>query len=233
MKRPGRALITPTRSDSIAASSSAWVISTTVAPVSRHSRSNSSPINSRVCWSSAPNGSSSRISLRPQHQRARDADALPHAAGELRRIMIGELREPHEADGVIDALGDLRLRQARGAQAERDILPDAEPAHAGIVLEHDADAFRNLAAQFLAFEAHAAAGRTDEAAEHVEQGRLAAAGGPDDGEELSGADLQVDRPERVDDWWPLVIPDHPAQAYMRWLAPRSVIHFAARRSGGR
>src|SRR5665213_482349 len=62
MKRPGRALMTPTRSDSIAASSRAWVMSKTVAPVSRQSRSNSSPIKSRVCWSSAPKGSSSRIS---------------------------------------------------------------------------------------------------------------------------------------------------------------------------
>ena len=62
MKRPGRADITPTRSESIAASSSACVISMMVAPVSRHSRSTSSPISRRVCWSSAPNGSSSRIS---------------------------------------------------------------------------------------------------------------------------------------------------------------------------
>ena len=59
MKRPGRADITATRSDSMAASSSACVISTTVAPVSRQMRSSSSPISSRVCWSSAPNGSSS------------------------------------------------------------------------------------------------------------------------------------------------------------------------------
>src|SRR6185503_10666535 len=37
-KRPGRADMTPTRSASIVASSSAWVMRTTVAPVSRHSR---------------------------------------------------------------------------------------------------------------------------------------------------------------------------------------------------
>src|SRR5665213_1208029 len=62
MNAPGRADITPTRSESIAASSRACVISSTVAPVARHSRNSSSPISSRVCWSSAPKGSSSRIS---------------------------------------------------------------------------------------------------------------------------------------------------------------------------
>src|SRR6185369_6297136 len=47
MRRPGRADITATRSDSSAASSSACVISITVAPVSRQSRSSSSPISKR------------------------------------------------------------------------------------------------------------------------------------------------------------------------------------------
>jgi len=76
-KRPGRADITPTRSASIAASSSACVMRSTVAPVSRHRRNSSSPIRRRVCWSSAPNGSSSRISrgfstsVRAMHTRWR------------------------------------------------------------------------------------------------------------------------------------------------------------------
>ena len=60
--RPGRADITQMRSASMVASSSAWVMRKTVADVSRHRRKSSSPIRSRVCWSSAPNGSSSRIS---------------------------------------------------------------------------------------------------------------------------------------------------------------------------
>src|SRR5579875_1415719 len=61
INRPGRADITPTRSANMAASSSACVMRTTVAPVSRHSRSSSSPMSRRVCWSRAANGSSSRI----------------------------------------------------------------------------------------------------------------------------------------------------------------------------
>src|SRR5580693_4039357 len=77
MKRPGRADMAPTLSASMAASSSAWVISSTVAPVRRHSRNTSSPMSSRVCASSAPNGSSSRMSrgcstsVRAMHTRWR------------------------------------------------------------------------------------------------------------------------------------------------------------------
>src|SRR5215831_2332081 len=61
MKRPGRADIRPMRSDSMVASSSACVIKTIVAPVSRQMRSNSSPMSRRVCWSSAAKGSSSNM----------------------------------------------------------------------------------------------------------------------------------------------------------------------------
>src|SRR3569623_3430356 len=61
MMRPGRADMMPMRSDNMAASSSAWVIRSTVAPVSRHTLSNSSPMMRRVCASGAPHGSTSKI----------------------------------------------------------------------------------------------------------------------------------------------------------------------------
>ena len=77
---PGRADITTMRSASIAASSSACVIRKTVAPVSRHNRNISSPISSRVCWSSAPKGSSSRMRRGSATMRTRNANALAHAA---------------------------------------------------------------------------------------------------------------------------------------------------------
>src|SRR3954470_592521 len=60
MNTPGRADITPTRSDSRVASSRECVMRRMVAPVSRHRESSSSPMSSRVCWSSAPKGSSRR-----------------------------------------------------------------------------------------------------------------------------------------------------------------------------
>src|SRR6202142_4692602 len=111
--------------------------------------------------------------------------------------MIGELGQPHEADGMINPLADFPFRQAGGAQTKGGILADAQPGHAGIFLEDDADAVRNLAAQLPAFELYAAAGRSNETAKHIEQGRLAATRWPDDREELAAAYHEVDRTERV------------------------------------
>ena len=142
-KRPGRADITPTRSASIAASSSECVISSTVAPVSRQTRNSSSPISSRVCWSSAPNGSSSRMRRGPHHQGARDAHALPHAAGELRGVGGAEVAQPHQLDRVAHPPVDLSRGDARLAQAEADIRLHRQPREARILLEHHADAVRH------------------------------------------------------------------------------------------
>ena len=85
MNAPRRADITPTRSDSIAASSSAWVISNTVAP-------GLAPEPQQFVAHQQPRLLIERAERlveqdqsRLHHQRAGDADALAHAAGELRR----------------------------------------------------------------------------------------------------------------------------------------------------
>ena len=124
MKRPGRADITPTRSDSRAASSRAWVISSTVAPVSRHSRSNSSPISSRRLLVQRTERLVQQDQARLHHQRAGDAHALPHAAGQLRRVGACELPQAHEADGVVHpALHLRRVQRRRGATRRRRCPP--------------------------------------------------------------------------------------------------------------
>ena len=92
MKRPGRADMTPTRSDSMAASSSAWVMRTTVAPVSRQMRNSSSPISEPRLLIERAERLVEQQHLRFEHQRTRDADALAHAAGKLRRIGLREIR---------------------------------------------------------------------------------------------------------------------------------------------
>src|SRR5580698_1076104 len=124
--------------------------------------------------------------------------------------MAGKLRKPHKADGVIDAIGDLFFRQTRGAQAERDIVAYAEPRHARVFLEDDADAVRHLAAQFLALEAHAATGGSDQARGLIQQGRLAATGRTDNGEELAAADLEIDRAQRLQAGRSAITADHVA-----------------------
>src|ERR1700733_12554276 len=128
--------------------------------------------------------------------------------------MTGKLREPHEIDGVVDAVGRFFLWQTRGAQTERDIVAHAQPRHARIFLEHDTDAVRHLAVQFLALEAHAATGGRDQARGDVEQGRLAATGWADNGEELAAADLEVDRAERLQAGRSAIAANHLTQLYL-------------------
>src|SRR5665213_981963 len=134
---------------------------------------------------------------------------------------------------MIDPFGDFLLLQAGGAQAKGNILPDVQPGHAGIFLKHDADSVRNLTVQFPAFEAHAASGRADQAAKHIEQGRLAAARWPDDREEFAAADLEIDWAEGVYRGRTVVMTLHPTKRDMRLRAHRRGAHCEGRRSSGR
>ena len=131
-------------------------------------------------------------------QRACDADALAHAAGQLRRIGISKTRQSHELKRVIDSLGDSRRSKALSAQAEGDIVPHGEPGEARILLKHDADAVRHRALDLGAVADNRAARRRREARQNIEQGRLAAARRPNHREELAALDIEVDRAERVD-----------------------------------
>ena len=133
---------------------------------------------------------------RLQHQCACDAHALAHAAGELRRIGIGEFAQAHEADGVIDAPRGLGRFEAGAAQAERDIVVHAEPRQRGVFLEHDADAVRH-AGNRLALEDNRAFGRRRQPRQNIEQRGFAAAGGADHAEEFAAPDIEVDRAERT------------------------------------
>ena len=76
-------------------------------------------------------------------QGARQCDALPLAAGELRRIAIGQPVELHEAEQLHDPALDLgigRTLLARlDAQAEGDILEHRHVAEQRVVLEDETD----------------------------------------------------------------------------------------------
>ena len=135
---------------------------------------------------------------RLQHQGARDAHALAHSAGELRRIGAGECLKPHEGDRVGDAGANLGGRDAGAAQAERDVVPYVEPREARILLEHDADPGGDLIADRLALEADGTVGRSRQAGERLEQRGLAATGRAHDGDEFAGAKIEIERPERMD-----------------------------------
>ena len=93
MMRPGRRLITSTRSDRVTASSRSWVISSAVLPARFK----------RLRQLALQHHAGLRVDRRErlveqQHrridrERARQRHALPHAAGQLMRIVVGEFRE--------------------------------------------------------------------------------------------------------------------------------------------
>ena len=130
---------------------------------------------------------------RLQHERAGDADTLPHAAGKLRGIGAGEVRQSHEGQRVIDAAADFRVDDAVTTQAERGVVPHRQPRKASILLEDDADAVRHLARDWTALERHRAGGGLLQAGQHLQQSGLAAAGRTDDGEKLAALQVELDR----------------------------------------
>ena len=147
-----------------------------------------------------PVGSSARTSAGLAGQRAGDRDALHLAAGELGRPVVHAVGE---AD-LLEQQLDPRLALARAVAVEEqrhlDVLEGGDLRQQVEVLEDEADLavadvgelvdveLRDL----LAVEAVGAAARRVEAADDVEQGRLAGAGRTDDGDELAGLDLEVE-----------------------------------------
>ncbi len=70
------------------------------------------------------------------HQRPCQRHPLRHAARQLVRIGVAELREPDQVEGGIDTL-PLALQDALRLEAERDIVPDGPPRKQRRILKHD------------------------------------------------------------------------------------------------
>ena len=129
--------------------------------------------------------------LRILRERARDRDALLHAAGELGRIPVAVAGEPDERQ----ELG--RLAPARGgveaaaARAELDVADRGEPGKERLPLEHDALAAPGPGDR-RAVDEHLARARLHQPGDDVEERRLAAAAAADQGDELVLGDREVD-----------------------------------------
>src|SRR5262245_39885839 len=106
--------------------------------------------------------------------------------------MMGELRQSHEAHGMLHASSDLGRMKTAVAQAERDIVPARQPRKAGILLEDDANALRYNAAHLFAFKGHMALARLEYAGKDIEECRLPAAGRPDYRKEFAFSDVEID-----------------------------------------
>src|SRR5258707_12770557 len=145
---------------------------------------------------------------RPERQRARDADALALAAGELVRVILHLIRP--EAD-LVEQLGNPLALFASGRQtvnAER-LADDIAGRHARVqrserVLEDDLHRTSmwtqvRLAemGDIQAIEPDAATGRLDKAQDGARHRRFAAAGLPDQPESFSDANCEADAVHRM------------------------------------
>ena len=129
---------------------------------------------------------------RIDHDRARERHALLLAAGELARQLLRVRAELHQVERGIDALARFVSRHAPHLQAEADIRAHAHMREERVVLEHHAEAAL-LGLEHVdpaLVEPDAAARERQQPGQAIERRRLAAAGGAEQGHELTAADRQ-------------------------------------------
>ena len=190
--------MTAIRSLIVSASSWSWVTYTNVIPTSDWTRFSSIWSCLRSFRSSAPSGSSSRRTLgRFTSARASATRCCwpPLSWLGLRSIEPGEM---DELQRLRHPALDLVLLDVLPAQPERDVLADVEVGEQRVVLEDHVDRalVRRVVGHVAAAELDPAAGRQLEATDHPEGRGLAAAGRPEQREELTGSDVEghvVDR----------------------------------------
>ena len=131
--------------------------------------------------------------LRVVDERPGDRDALLLPAADLVGLLVLVAVHLDEVEHGVDFAVDLLARLARDAQAEGDVVADAQVREQRVVLEHGVDAahVRRQARDVAPVEEDAAGVRLLEAGEDAQQRRLAAAAGAEQGVELAALDLQA------------------------------------------
>ena len=187
------------------ATSESWVISTIVVPTALSSWRSRSTFEAgrRVEVAGRLVGEDQH---RARDQRPGDGDALLLAAGELGRLVVEPVAEPEALERSPRALRPLVPRDALVDERRGDVLERGRPREEVERLEDEADGAAPDAGQVVVVERPdlrpgepvAPGCRPIEAADDVHQRRLAAAGRPDDRQEVAGADVEVDAPEGGD-----------------------------------
>ena len=132
---------------------------------------------------------------------ARDGHPLLFAAGELGREMVLARGQADQRDRLVHRHG-----MVGDVGHQRDVFRDRQAGDQVIELEHEADVAAPVGgqlglarpAQVLLAEQHRARSGGIESAQDVEQGRLAAARGAQQDDELAAPDLQVDLAQGLD-----------------------------------
>ena len=132
--------------------------------------------------------------LRLVDQRAGDGDALLLATGKRLHGTLFVALHFHEAQHAVHALGDLRLGQFAQLEAEGDVVKDVQMGEKGVFLKDGvhAAAVRRHVGDVLVLKEDAALSGHLEAADNAQHGGLAAAGGAEQRDELTLADVKVD-----------------------------------------
>ena len=129
-----------------------------------------------------------------------ERDALHLAHVEARGRAIEQTAELEALDDPGQPALALRPRHPLGLEPEGQVGADREPREQGIVLEDEADAarLRRQAAEVAAVDPDGPGVRREEARDHGERRRLAAAGGPQERDELPGCERELETVDRGD-----------------------------------
>ena len=138
------------------------------------------------------------LTKRLQHGRfdgegAGDRDPLALPAGELAHELVALTGERDELQQLVGAAAALRPRLPAHPEPEADVLPHLHEREQREVLkdERGRAPVGSDAPHVLAADPHEAVGGLDEARHGAKDGRLAAAGGTEEREELAPLDLEV------------------------------------------
>src|SRR5690606_5960167 len=138
---------------------------------------------------------------RAPHDGATDRDTLALSAGKLAGPPFEVGLDFQHAGRFGNAFDDLRLRHLRVFQSEGEVLPDGHMRVERIGLEHHGQPAlcRRHIVHPLAVDLDVAAGDLFQAGDHPQQCRFSAAGGADENDEFSIADVEIDIVQHVDD----------------------------------
>ena len=124
-------------------------------------------------------------------QRPGDGHALLHAAGQLVRVALLEAPKADQLDVPVHDPLPLPPGPASDLEPVPDVAPDGAPGEDRELLEDDAPVGAGPA-HGEPVDQHGPGDRAEQAREQVDQRRLAAAAGTDDGEHLAGRHVEAD-----------------------------------------
>jgi hypothetical protein len=129
---------------------------------------------------------------RMNDEGARQRHALLLSARDLRWVAGLEAAEPDEVERLVDAAAHVPLRRLAHAQPERDVLEDGQMRKERVALEHECHVPRvhRQARHVAALQPHRPLVGLQDAGDGAQDGRLAAAGRPEQREEFAAADFQ-------------------------------------------